>query len=149
MKARRGARGALLSILAAGLAALGGTARAADCLAPLVQNDKWSCIEELPSGDTVAYCLEVTSINGAGANRSFRIRVPFNAPRLCTCGAKGAGRKARFNAASSYFCLDATRDLAESGRIKRKKITAQLFVASENSRRAVTCRPDPACEVQK
>ena len=148
MNAARGARRALLPLLAAGLAALAPRgARAADCLAPVAANDKWACTEELPDGQTTSYCLNVTGISGAGANRSFRIQVPFNAPRLCTCGAKGTGENARFNAASAYFCLDATRDLVESGAIARKKITSQLFVASENSRRAVTCRPDPACVV--
>ena len=73
--------------------------------------------------------------------------VPFNAPRLCTCGAKGSGPKARFNAASAYFCLDGARDIAESGTISRRRIVSQLFVASENSRRAVRCRPDPTCVV--
>jgi len=148
MDQRRGAGRALLPILAAGLAALAaGGARAADCFAPLAENDKWTCTEEFSTGETVSYCLNVTGVSGAGANRSFGIHTPFSAPRTCTCGAKGKGAKARFNAASTYFCFDADRDLAESGTITRKKLTSQIFLASENSYRAVTCQPDPACLV--
>jgi hypothetical protein len=148
MDRRSGARGARLALLAAGLAALvPGAARAADCLAPVAENDNWTCTEQLPDGETASYCLAVTGISGSGANRSFRIQVPFNAPRFCTCGARGTGTGARFNAASAYFCLDASRDLVESGTIARRKITSQLFLASENSRRAVTCKPDPSCVV--
>jgi hypothetical protein len=121
--------------------------RAADCLAPLAENDKWTCTEELESGETVSYCLNVTGFSGAGVSRTFGIKVPFNEPRTCTCGGKGKGAGARFTATSAYFCFDASRDLAETGTITRKKITGQIFVASESVRRALTCRPDPACVV--
>jgi hypothetical protein len=148
METRRRARRALLPILAAGLAVLAPeSARSADCLDPVSANDRWTCTEEFTTGETVSYCLNVAGVSGTGANRSFRIHTPFTPPRHCTCGAKSKGGSARFNAASAYFCLDAARDLAESGMITRKKITAQIFLASENSRRAVTCRPDPTCVV--
>jgi hypothetical protein len=148
MDARRRARRALLPMLAAGFAALAPEgARAADCLAPIAANDKWTCTEELSDAETISYCISVEGVSGAGANRSFRIRAPLFPPRFCTCGAKRKGASARFNAASSYHCLDASRDLAESGTITRRRITGLIFLASQNSRRAVSCRPDPACVV--
>ena len=86
----RGARRALLPILAASLAALAGEgARAADCYAPLVLNDKWACVEEDSNAGVVAYCLNATPAVGEGVDRTFGILTPGSAPRTCTCGAKG------------------------------------------------------------
>ena len=150
MHQRRGARRALLTmtILTAGLAALAAEgARAADCYAPLALSDKWSCMEEGPDIGIVAYCLNATAPTGAGVDRTFGIHTPGSAPRPCTCGAKGKGANARHNAGNTFLCYDDARDLVESGTITRKRITSEIFVASENSRRTVTCRPDPACLV--
>ena len=148
MYGRPGAGRALLMTLCVGLAALAPDgARGADCFAPLALNDKWACTEEISTGGVVSYCLNVTGSSGEGADRTFGIHTPFSAPRTCTCGAKGKGRTARFNAASTYVCVDGARDLVESGTITKKKLTAEIYLARENSRRLVSCRPDPACLV--
>ena len=148
MDQRWGARRALLTLLAASLAALAGEgARAADCYAPLALNDKWACVEEHSNAGVVAYCLNAKPATGEGVDRTFGILTPGSAPRTCTCGAKGKGASARHNAASTYLCYDDVRDLVESGTITRRKIASEIFVASDNSRRTVVCRPDPACLV--
>lgn len=147
MHRRRGARRALLLTLAAGLAALPGGARAADCYAPLASNDKWACLEEGTTSGIVAYCLNATAPIGEGVNRTFGIHTPGSAPRPCTCGAKGKGASARHNAGNTFLCYDDARDLVESGTITKRKIVSEIYVASDNSRRTVVCRPDPACLV--
>jgi hypothetical protein len=148
MLPRRGARRALFAILAAGLAASAPEpARSADCFAPLALNDKWTCTEALSTGEVVSYCLNVSGVEGEGVNRIFGFHTPNSAPRPCTCGAKGKGPQARHNAASTYFCQDDARDLVEIGTITRKKITAEIYVATDNTRRTVSCKPNPACVV--
>jgi hypothetical protein len=135
-------------LLAACLAALAAApGRAADCYAPLLENDRWSCTVELSTGGEAAYCLNVTGTAGEGAARTFDMVTTGPYPRTCTCGAKGKGPRARFNTASSYLCLDAGTDTAEIGTITRKKLAGQIYNVSADVRGTFSCVPDPACVV--
>ena len=148
MNERLGATGALLCALTFALAALAAErARGADCFAPLAANDKWACTVELSTGALVPYCLNVTSSSGEGADRSFEMVTSGPYPRTCTCGAKGKGPNARYNAGSSYLCLDESTDTAESGTITKKRIVGQIYNVSVNVRGTFTCEADAACVV--
>ena len=148
MTEQRGALRALLFALALGLAALAAeSGRAADCFAPLAENDKWACTAELSTGALVPYCLNLTATSGEGAERTFDMVSSGPYPRVCTCGAKGKGAKARYNAANSYLCFDASTDTAESGKITRRKLVGQIYNVSVNVRGTFSCAPDPACVV--
>jgi hypothetical protein len=145
---------ALRTFLAACVAALAALAalaaepgRAADCFAPLALNDKWSCTADLSTGGQVPYCLNVTATSGEGASRTFDMVATGPYPRVCTCGAKGKGARARFNTASSYICFDAATDTAETGTITRKKLSGQMYNVSADVRATFSCVPDPACAV--
>jgi hypothetical protein len=148
MTERRAARSALLHIVALALAGFAAEAgRAADCFAPLAENDKWACTVELSTGALVPYCLNLTGTSGEGAERTFDMVSSGPYPRVCTCGAKGKGARARYNAANSYLCFDASTDTAESGTITRKKLVGQIYNVSVNVRGTFSCTPDPACVV--
>jgi hypothetical protein len=148
MSERASAARALRPVLALGLAALvAGAVRAADCFAPLAQNDKWACTAKLSTGAFAAFCLNATASSGEGAARTFGMVVSGPFPRTCTCGAKGKGPDARHNAANTYLCFDASTDTAESGTIARKRLVGQLYNVRQNVRSAFTCQPDPACVV--
>jgi hypothetical protein len=144
---QRGAR-ALRTFLAACVAALAAEpVRAADCFAPLVENDKWACTAELSTGAQVPYCLNVTGSSGEGAGRTIDLVTTGPYPRVCSCGAKGKGPRARFNTAASYLCFDAGTDTAEVGTITRKKLSGQLYNVGADFRATFSCVPDPACVV--
>lgn len=148
MTARRRAARAFLHVLALALAALAAEAsRAADCFAPLAENDKWACTVELSTGAVVPYCLNVTGSSGEGAERTFDMVTSGPYPRVCTCGVKGKGPKARYNAGNSYLCFDASTDTAEDGKITRTKLVGQVYNVSVNVRGTFSCVPDPACVV--
>ncbi len=141
-------RRTLLYVLASALALLAaGPGRAADCFAPLAEHDKWKCTVELSTGALVPYCLNLTGTSGEGAQRTFDMVSSGPYPRVCSCGAKGKGAKARFNAASSYLCFDESTDTAESGKIVGEKLVGQIYNVSVDVRGTFSCVPDPACVV--
>jgi hypothetical protein len=67
-------------------------------------------------------------------NRTFGIHTPGSAPRACTCRPKGKGANARHNAGNTFLYDDDDRGLVERGTITKKRITSEIFVASDNSR---------------
>lgn len=139
---------ALLYFLATGLAVVVAQAgRAADCFEPLAEHDKWACTVELSTGALIPYCLNVTGTSGEGAERTFDMVSSGPYPRVCTCGAKGKGAKARFNTANSYLCFDESTDTAESGKITAEKLVGQIYNVSVDVRGTFSCVPDPACVV--
>lgn len=145
---RSGLARSSLCLLALALAALSaGAARAADCFAPLATNDKWACTARLSTGESVSYCLNLTSESGSGATRSFGMVTTGPYPRTCTCAARGKAPSPVFNAAASYLCYDETTDTAEIGKISRRKIVGETFNASVNVRTTFTCRVDASCAV--
>jgi hypothetical protein len=149
MSERRGAGSALRRVLALAVSVLvTESAGAADCFAPLAANDKWACTVELSTGALVPYCLNVTATSGEGPERTFDMVTSGPYPRVCTCGAKGKGARARFNAANTYLCFDASTDTAESGTITKKRLVGQVYNVSVNVRGTFSCAPDPACVVQ-
>jgi len=148
MSQRRGAGRASLFVLTLVLTAFAADeARSADCFAPLAENDKWSCTVELSTGALVPYCLNVTGSTGEGPQRTFEMVTSGPYPRTCTCGVKGKGAKALYNAGSSYLCFDESTDTAESGTITSKRFVGQIYNVSVNVRGTFSCTPDPACVV--
>jgi hypothetical protein len=123
-------------------------ARAADCLARLALNGKWSCDARLSNGQSVHYCLNVVDRIGTMDSRAFDMATTGPFRRTCTCGAKGKGAASLFDAASSYLCSDPSTDTSEVGTITKKRIVGQTFNASVNVRSAFICTPDPDCGVE-
>ena len=133
--------------LAAALA-LPATGAGADCLAPLAASPNWSCRAQLSSGAAVEFCLEHTNSFGvASAPQARTFKTTSTGPYVqeCMCGAKG---RAAFGADADYLCLDRATDTVVTGRISKRRITAETYNASANVLGSAVCTPDPGCDVR-